>query len=113
MKSIWRKLIIALVSICAAITLVGLWYDSQAQLRETYQSPDGKFKIELYAYKQLTAMPGQGSDGPGKIKLVTDDGVTVDQVTLPMVQLMTKPEWTKTKVVVPRWAEWDLPQEQN
>lgn len=76
-----------------------------------YMSPDRKFKIVVYGFGSLLpTMPGQGSDGPGEVRLCRiGNGKALKRKRIDMVQIVDDVTWSPTNVYIKSVAEWDLP----
>lgn len=108
-----RTLLIAAIALLMSLIMGGIIFDSMAQLVQTYNSPDGRFTVEVYAYPRIGAMPGQGSDRPGKVRLVTTSGAVLNQYPLEMLQNMSEPLWSTDTVSIPHVVDWNLPSEKE
>lgn len=80
-----------------------------AELSSLHPSPDGRHVIVLCRTPRAIAAPGQGSDAPGRLILVsTRTGMVLGEADLEMVQLMDEPEWRADRARVGVSASWDL-----
>jgi hypothetical protein len=73
-------------------------------------SPDGRFRIDVYREPMMFSMPGGGGDAPGRILLVdrrTDR--VLEEAELEMVQLYERGEWSADTVSIKLIADWRLP----
>ncbi len=59
--------------------------------------------------KQMVAFPGQGVDAPGVVILKDNDGNTLEEKKIEMVQLIREPKWSATNVSVHLVLDWALP----
>lgn len=100
----------------AAVGLVllisaGLMYDSLAKVKETYTSPDGKYALQVFAYPSFGKNGADENQAPGKLRLVTADGVLVEQRPLDHLSDVTAPKWSSDKVVVNDHLQFELLQD--
>jgi hypothetical protein len=100
----------------ALFSLLGLGgcqlYYHLAQPKLVSSSPDERFDVKVYAYPlPRLAMPGQGGDTPGIIKLVdTKTGRTLEQEDVPMLWMIGEIIWEPERVEIPGLIiYWDLP----
>ncbi len=87
------------------------WLATQA-LRQpiiTFDRPGGGYRIEVLKTTNLTmAMPGQGSDAPGVVRLLDDHGKVLQSMDIEMVQLVDHVEWRDHSVWILPGVEWPL-----
>lgn len=110
MKRIGRIILGLLVAlICAAGLLLVSRYSGGPTEYARYKSPDGRFELVFYRHPMLFAMPGQGSDAPGTIVLLTSAGRELQRTPVSMVQLVTEPRWGEDSVGMKLLFDWTLP----
>jgi hypothetical protein len=104
--------IVVAVTLCLALTIVGLRFARHAGATEHYRfaSPDRRFEIVVYRISMGFAMPGHGSDAPGHFQLrETRTGRVLHEQDVEMVQLVERIDWSPTNVSVRMLADWPLP----
>lgn len=74
----------------------------------SFEAPDGACRIVVYRNPRLFAMPGQGSDAPGRIDLVDKNGKVLKSRPIEMVQLISKPVWKKGSVSMKLLFDWKM-----
>ncbi|MFA6289653.1 MAG: hypothetical protein WC661_19910 [Opitutaceae bacterium] len=74
---------------------------------KTYNSPDGKYKLEVFRKEELMGMPGQSGDAPGKIRL-SKDGIKLKETRVEMVSMVEEPVWTDKTVYIHLLIDWSL-----
>jgi hypothetical protein len=97
----------------AALAAFALWWAlSGPRLREqaAYPSPDGKYRVVVYGVPRRFAMPGQGSDAMGVVRLLDGAGRVLREARVDLVREVQAPEWTRRSVRIPMIAEWPLPE---
>lgn len=105
-----KRIILFVLTVGAVLLLCGgLWFDSQAKVKRTYNSPDGKYSLELLAYPRFVQTVDDNS-GPGKVRLVTADGVIIDQQPIDNVSQMKEPQWKSDQVSVGDSVIFPLPE---
>jgi hypothetical protein len=73
-------------------------------------SPDGRFAIVVNRCEMRFAMPGQGGDGPGYVRLVdVETGKVLERTDIDMVNAFPGVEWHPHRVAIPLLVEWPLP----
>ncbi|MDB6018423.1 MAG: uncharacterized protein JWR19_2912 [Pedosphaera sp.] len=76
----------------------------------TFTSPDGRYRIVVYAFSASLVMPGQSGDVPGVVRLYeTETGKVLEEQKVEMVQLIEPPTWSPTNVDIKLFADWKLP----
>jgi hypothetical protein len=75
-----------------------------------YVSPSGRCELVVLAKRRLFAMPGQGSDGPGKVEL-REVGAwrRLGAAELPIMSLFEEPVWERGRVSVGKVLEIEAP----
>jgi hypothetical protein len=77
-------------------------------------SPDGRFAIVVNRCEMRFAMPGQGGDAPGYVRLVdVTTGKVLEKTDIDMVNTFPSVEWHPHRVSMPLLVEWELPVEWN
>lgn len=104
-----RVLIWAVAALVLAAVALYAVRESLAEEYTTFPSPDGKFKIVVYRYPTLSAMPGQSGDAPGYVTLYDERGRALASASVEMVQNVDQVRWEEHKVDVKLVAEWQLP----
>lgn len=78
----------------------------------TFESPDNRFRIEIWRNKQILAVgPGQTGDSPGEVRLYNQSGDLLEEAAVDMVQVVENVEWTDKTVFIKFVGEWNLPPE--
>lgn len=73
------------------------------------RSPSGDYLIVVQRYRpRFSAMPGQGADAPGTMRLYNRQGHLLHEADLPMVSLADHIEWGAGYVAVPGLLQWQL-----
>jgi hypothetical protein len=73
-------------------------------------SPDDRFAIVINRCEMRFAMPGQGGDAPGHVRLVeVRTGRVLEKTDIHMVNTFPGVEWHPHRVVIPLLVEWELP----
>lgn len=106
-----RWLIVVLLII--AVTFGGFYLFGVSRMENyaTFESPDGRYKIEVLRKKGFFgSSPGQAGDSPGEVRLVNKNGDVLEQTDVEMVQLVENVEWTKDSVYIKLIADWKLPE---
>jgi hypothetical protein len=95
-----------------ALAFTSLYVARRALAEEytTIWSPDARYKIVVYGYPMLPAMPGQGGDASGFVRLYDKDGRVLEEKDVDMVQLIEQVDWEEGKVDIKLFAKWALPQ---
>lgn len=76
----------------------------------TFESPDRRFRIEVWRDKQFLAVgPGQTGDSPGEVRLYNQAGDLLEEADVDMVQIVENVEWTDKTVFIKFVGEWNLP----
>ena len=103
--------ILACVCLIAAVALVSACRDRGCDdVYTKEQSPDGRFEVVVCRHGGGTAMPGQGGDAPGTIRLrEIATGRVLHEVPIEMVQQFPGVEWTDGHARIKLFAEWLLP----
>jgi hypothetical protein len=84
---------------------------SQATEYLSYLSPDRRFKLVIYRLPMAFAMPGQGSDAPGIVRLYDlKHGRLIQEQDVEMVQMIDQFEWSQTNLHIRLFADWKLPE---
>jgi hypothetical protein len=105
-----KRVVIAVVAVVAVIAAYAIWQRFHLEQYQVIDSPDSRFR--LVVYRRLSwhsTMPGQGSHGPGVVRLYDRSGHLLDEAEIPMVQQINDLEWTKDEVTVPLVFDWKLP----
>lgn len=106
-------LLFAVVIVC--LTLIFLFNPTVRKLccaaeYQTFTSPAGDYYIKVYRVKVFPMMmPGSAGDAPGFVRLYTSDNNILAEKDVDMVQLINDIEWSKDKVYIKLFVEWDLP----
>ena len=95
-------LLLALIVVCLLGIAMAIIYGGNGpmSLYHTFNSPDGRYRLEVYAYKAKRIMPGQSGDVPGIVFLKNKDGIIIKKCKVEMVQLVENPEWSISSVRV-------------
>lgn len=102
--------VIAVGLLLVAVTSFWLWRKVHVEEYRRFSSPNGDFVLIVYRYPSLVAMPGQGGDASGFVRLSTKSGRVLHEKSVDMVNTVDTPEWTTTNVWVKLFAHWELPQ---
>jgi hypothetical protein len=79
------------------------------EVYRTFDSPDGRYRVEVWRFPQAFAMPGQSSDAPGVARLVeTATGKLLAEVPLDMVQLADDVDWSNGHAAIKLIVDWDI-----
>jgi hypothetical protein len=108
---LWKRAVLILAGLMIGSVLIGglaLMVFFQPEHYMTHTSPDGRYRLVVYRTPTLFSAPGQGSDAPGHVVLLDDQGRELKTVPIDMVQLATRPEWSKDRVSVKLVLDWDL-----
>jgi hypothetical protein len=102
-----------IIAICVGVIVIGsyiYWKNTRLEQYEVISSPDGRFQIIVFR-RQIwpSAMPGQGSDASGIVRLYDKSGHLLDEAAIPMVQQMNDVVWSPDHVEVPLVFSWQLP----
>ncbi len=82
---------------------------NHGELYALFNSPDGRFKIEIYASKEDAIFPGQAGDVPGVVFLKDAKGNILNKKYIEMVHLVDDPVWSKDHVEQRLIFDWKLP----
>lgn len=74
----------------------------------TFERPDGLYRVEVWRWPQLFAMPGQASDAPGFVRLMDATGKVLAEVPVEMVQLVEDVDWSDGHAYIKLIVDWDL-----
>ena len=107
----WLKVVLVVLGVSALMGFsVHAWYRASAEEYRSYFSPDGRFKMTVYRFPMLAAMPGQSSDAPGFVRLYDQrSGRLLQQKDVEMVQNIDQFEWSPTNLHIKLFADWSLP----
>lgn len=105
-----RKLWWAVVALLLAA--VGwYWLSSPAMIEHAvYMSPSGSYRVVVYRTPRRVAMPGQGSDAAGTVRLLDQNGKVLQEARVELLRELRPPEWETGRVRIPMIAEWPLPE---
>ena len=110
MKRIGRIILGLIVAlICAGALLFAAWYYGGTTEYGRFKSPDGRHEVVVYRHPMVFAMPGQGSDAPGTIILLTQKGRELQRTPVGMVQMISTPRWEEGRVAMKLLFDWKLP----
>ncbi len=77
---------------------------------QTFTSPNGEYNITVYRVRAFPMMmPGSAGDAPGFVRLYNQDNQMLAEKDVAMVQIINDVEWSKNKVYIKLFTEWDLP----
>ena len=97
----------------AASLLAAAWHGPAAggteEVYREFVGPNGAYRVIVLRRPLPFAMPGQGSDAPGLVRLLDGDGHVLREMQLEMVQLVDRVEWSHHRVHIPLIADWPLP----
>lgn len=98
------------ITVLAVLLAAGAWLASHAELtRQT--SPDGAFVAVVTSprfWSVVQAMPGQGRDRPGRLRIERLGGHSCGSAPLDMVQMADDLRWAEGAARLPAVADWDL-----
>jgi hypothetical protein len=97
----------------AALATAGLWWalgGPAPREQASYPSPDGKYRVVVYRIPRRFAMPGQGGDAAGLVRLVDASGRALRETRVELVREVQPPEWSPRSVRIPMIVEWPLPE---
>jgi hypothetical protein len=100
------------------VTMTGLfiWTYRTEQVRRTFESPDGRYRIVLSSSGPLWEpftphMPGGGSDFPGVVRLYDKSGKLLHSADVELLIQADRVDWEPRSVSIPLVADWELPTE--
>lgn len=96
LRRVFLGLLLATALGAIALNIAAAFY-FKPQIRSTYISPDGRFKVVVYTVPSLIAMPGQGSDAAGTAYVYDATGKELGQASFEMVQLLSL-DWQENRV---------------
>ena len=100
-------------AMAAALLATYFLTDAFAEEVSRLDSPDGHYQLIVYRRPRLYAMPGQGSDAPGYVVLIDNNGNVLQRREVEMVQLISKPRWTERRVRMKLLFDWPLPEPED
>jgi hypothetical protein len=108
-----RRRWIVPASLGALIVVIALvWFLAPRFRMQEYASfahPDGDFTVVVLRYPQWKpAMPGQGGDAPGVVRLYDEEGNLQNEARVEMVQLVDQVDWEADTVRIKSVAAWPL-----
>lgn len=107
------KIVLLVLGVCLFVVMIGgIVFDYQAACIRKYESPDGRYTVQVLAYPKLFAGPTQGG-GPGKLRLVTKDGRPLDQVPISNVDKVPPLRWQANQVNIDGLAVFELPADES
>lgn len=107
------KVILLALGVCLFVVMIGgIVFDYQAACIKKYESPDGRYIVQVLAYPKLFAGPAQGG-GPGKLRLVTRDGRPLDQAPISNVDKVPSLRWQTGRVDIDGLAVFELPADES
>lgn len=78
-------------------------------LYRTFDSPDGRYRVEVWRQQMDFAMPGQSGDAPGVVRLVyAASGGVLAEMPVDMVQLVEEVDWSEGHARIKLIVDWDL-----
>ena len=87
------------------------WLSSPAMIEHAvYTSPSGSYRVVVYRTPRRMAMPGQGSDVAGTVRLLDQNGKVLQEVHVELLRELRPPEWEPGRVRIPMIVEWPLPE---
>jgi len=100
-----------LLVMAAAVAGIRSHRRARASEYRSYASPDGRFRFVVYRIPSFLAMPGQGSDAPGFVRLYDlRSGRMLHEKDVEMVQMIDQFEWSPTNLYIKLFTDWRLPQ---
>jgi hypothetical protein len=104
-KLLWAVLMLLIVA-------AGWWWLSSPAMIEyaVYTSPSGSYRVVVYRTPRRVAMPGQGSDAAGTVRLLDQSGKVLQETRFELLRELRPPEWEPGRVRIPLIAEWLLPE---
>ncbi|MBX9940133.1 MAG: hypothetical protein K2Y32_12815 [Candidatus Obscuribacterales bacterium] len=107
------KVVLLVLGVCLFVVMIGgIVFDYQAACIKKYESPDGRYMVQVLAYPKLFAGPAQGG-GPGKLRLVTRDGRPLDQAPISNVDKVPALRWQANQVDIDGVAVFELPPDES
>lgn len=85
----------------------------RSSLVRSYHSPDGRFAVEVHAYKEIFAMPGDGGSGRGFVTLRRSNGDIIEKKKSDYVGIVDSVIWREKTVDIKSFADWELPGNQS
>lgn len=104
-----HKIIILAVGAVILVLAIFMLNKQDRQPYAIFRSPSGLHTLEVYVSKQMVAFPGHGGDAPGIVVLKDNDGNTLEEKKVEMVQLIRDPKWSANNVSVHLVLDWALP----
>jgi hypothetical protein len=104
-----KKAIVSLM-IAVAIGLAFFIFKRPGSPYMSFAHPSGHFQVVVYQSGfRFFALPGQGSDAPGHVKLLDGSGHELQSAKIDMVQMVDHVEWRAHSVWVMPGLVWPLP----
>lgn len=104
MKRLKSIMLWASAGIAVIVLILWIWWP--VEVYSTFISPTGKHRLVVYRYAMPLMFPGQSGDAPGKVVLLSDDGVEINQTPVSMVQNVEYVDWTENTVHVKFVLDW-------
>ncbi len=108
----FKAIFLIVVAILIAATTCALFLISVEV--ERFNSPNGKYVVIGYQrlfWQFIPAMPGQGSDAPRDVEIVSLKNESMGKVKVPIGGLMYQIVWTASGAEIITVAEWDFEKE--
>ncbi len=101
----------------STIIMGAYWYYTQNVSLTEYKkfvSPLGDYEIVVYQTSEFPIFipPGQAGDRAGLVRLYDRNRNIIKERKVDMVQKIDQVSWTKNKVSIKLFIEWDLPEDQ-
>lgn len=90
--------------------VVAAWLFQEIEYKRVV-SPDGNYTaiVTLRRYESLrSALPGQGGDIAGFIRIEDKNGTNHGKVAVPMVWMVEELKWTKEGASIKSLCDWDF-----
>lgn len=80
----------------------------EPKAEKVFNSPCGKYTLEVYPKKVRWSAPGDSGQGPGRVVLRSRENGILKEVAVDMVNLVEKVWWESDSVTVRGLDTWDL-----
>ena len=110
-KKQYVSIVIGFALLATAGTLFH-WRRNSAVLYSSHESPDARYKVEVYEYPQFWGhLLGDSGGGAGYVQLLeSKHGRVLVRERVDPVLLIETIRWTTTAVSIKLFADWNLPE---
>ena len=116
MRRSWLRLILVVLAgglLFGGVAMMALrWHNCLGSEYRSFTSPDGRFKLVVYAWRwdRWGYFPGQSGDRRGYVCLYEiSSGRLLKTKPIAMVQMVDHVTWSPTNVEIRLFADWRLP----